>query len=75
LGVGYLFDQEYILAPWSWDRLRNFLWHLWPVVVIVGTANIAALIRYMRANLLDVLGAALCADRPRQGALRARRHL
>jgi peptide/nickel transport system permease protein len=56
LGVGYLFDQEYILAPWSWDRLRNFLWHLWPVVIIVGTANIAALIRYMRANLLDVLG-------------------
>jgi len=56
LGVGYLFDQEYILAPWSWDRLRNFIWHLWPVVIIVGTANIAALIRYMRANLLDVLG-------------------
>ncbi len=56
LGVGYLFDQEYILAPWSWERLRNFIWHLWPVVLIVGTANIAALIRYMRANLLDVLG-------------------
>nr|BAL60008.1 peptide/nickel transport system permease protein [Candidatus Acetothermum autotrophicum] len=56
LGVGYLFDQEYLLAPWSWEKFRNFLWHLWPVVLIVGTANIAALIRYMRANLLDVLG-------------------
>ncbi len=56
LGVGYLFDQEYLLRPWDWDRLRNFIWHLWPVVIIVGTANIAALIRYMRANLLDVLG-------------------
>lgn len=56
LGVGYLFDQEYLLAPWSWAKFRNFLWHLWPVVLIVGTANIAALIRYMRANLLDVLG-------------------
>lgn len=56
LGVGYLFDQEYLLRPWSWEKLRNFLWHLWPVVLIVGTANIAALIRYMRANLLDVLG-------------------
>ena len=56
LGVGYLFDQEYLTAPWSWERLRNFIWHLWPVVLIVGTANIAALIRYMRANLLDVLG-------------------
>ncbi len=56
LGVGYLFDQEYLLAPWSWEKFRNFIWHLWPVVLIVGTANIAALIRYMRANLLDVLG-------------------
>lgn len=56
LGVGYLFDQEYLLAPWSWEKFRNFLWHLWPVVLIAGTANIAALIRYMRANLLDVLG-------------------
>lgn len=56
LGVGLLFDQEYLLAPWSWERFRNFIWHLWPVVLVVGTANIAALIRYMRANLLDVLG-------------------
>ncbi|MCS6902883.1 MAG: ABC transporter permease [Candidatus Bipolaricaulota bacterium] len=56
LAVGGLFANEYALAPWSWAKFRNFLWHLWPVVIIVGTANIAALIRYMRANLLDVLG-------------------
>lgn len=56
LAVGGLFATEYMLAPWSWAKLRNFLWHLWPIIIIVGTANIAALIRYMRANLLDVLG-------------------
>jgi len=32
-----------------------FLWVLWPALLVIGTANMALLIRYMRGNLLDVL--------------------
>lgn len=56
LGISGLFDGEYVTKPWSWDKLVSFLWHLWPVILVVGLANMAQLIRYMRANLLDVLG-------------------
>lgn len=55
LGVGGLFDVQYIDAPWSWAKLGNFLWHLWPVLVVVGTSGMAGLIRYMRGQLLDTL--------------------
>jgi len=56
LGISGLFDVKYRTAPWNWDKFVNFLWHLWPVLLVVGLANIAQLIRYTRANLLDVLG-------------------
>lgn len=55
LGVGGLFDVQYINAPWSWAKFVNFMWHLWPVLVVVGTAGMASLIRYMRGQLLDTL--------------------
>jgi len=32
------------------------LWVLWPTLLVIGTANMALLIRYVRGNLLDVLG-------------------
>lgn len=56
LGISGLFDVEYRSAPWSFGKFLNFLWHLWPVVLVVGLGNIAQLIRYTRANVLDVLG-------------------
>jgi len=56
LGIGGLFDVQYINAPWSWAKFLNLLWHLWPVIVVIGTANMASLIRYMRGQLLDTLG-------------------
>lgn len=56
LGISGLFDAEYRDAPWSWDKFVNFLWHLWPILLVVSLGNIAQLIRYARANLLDVLG-------------------
>ena len=55
LGVTGLFDNEFILKDWSWDKFRNFLWHLWPVIIVVGMVNLASIMRYMRSNLLDVL--------------------
>lgn len=56
LGVGGLFNQEYIDAPWSWAKFVNFLWHLWPVVIVVGTSTMAGQLRVMRAMMLDELG-------------------
>ncbi len=56
LGVGRLFDVQYINAPWSWDVFVNFMGHLLPVLIMVGLAGTAGLIRYMRGQLLDTLG-------------------
>jgi len=43
-------------APWDKCKILTFLWYLWPAVLIIGTGNMAMLIRYMRGNLLDILG-------------------
>jgi peptide/nickel transport system permease protein len=53
--VGGLFSPDFVNAPWSFPRLFDFLHHLWIPVVVLGVAGIAALIRIMRANLLDEL--------------------
>lgn len=53
--VGGLFSPDYIEAPWSWARFWDMVAHLWLPVVVVGTSGMAALIRIMRANLLDEL--------------------
>jgi len=53
--VGGLFSSQYVDAPWSWGKLLDLLAHMWIPVLVVGTASTAALIRYMRANLLDEL--------------------
>ena len=53
--IGGLFSPEYLEAPWSWARLMDLISHLWIAAFVVGTAGTAALIRVMRANLLDEL--------------------
>ena len=53
--VGGLFSQEYIDAPWSWDKFVDLLSHIWIPVIIIGTGGTAALIRILRANLTDEL--------------------
>ena len=53
--VGGLFSAEYLNAPWSWGRIMDLISHLWIAALVVGTAGTAALIRVMRANLLDEL--------------------
>ena len=55
LSIGGLFSDNYAVAPWSVGRVVDMLSHLWIVSVVVGTAGTAALIRVMRANLLDEL--------------------
>lgn len=53
--VGGLFSPEYMVAPWSFARVWDLITHLWIAALVVGTAGTAALIRVMRANLLDEL--------------------
>jgi len=54
--VGGLFSPEFANAPWSAARVLDLLQHLWIPVFVLGVAGIAALVRIMRANLLDELG-------------------
>ncbi|MHA3978960.1 ABC transporter permease [Halovulum sp. GXIMD14794] len=53
--VGGLFSPEYAEAPWSWDKFKDLMAHLWIPVVVIGTAGTASLIRILRANLTDEL--------------------
>ncbi|MEE9332463.1 MAG: ABC transporter permease [Granulosicoccaceae bacterium] len=53
--IGHLMDREYFNQPMSWDKFVSILEHLWIPVLIIGTAGTAAMIRRLRANLLDEL--------------------
>lgn len=53
--IGGLMDAEYIDAPWSRDKVISILEHLWIPVIVIGTSGTAAMIRRIRANLLDEL--------------------
>ncbi len=54
-GVGGFCNGDYCKDPWSLMGMLNFLWHFLPPVFILAAANTAAVIRYMRGSLLDVL--------------------
>jgi peptide/nickel transport system permease protein len=51
------FSPQYVMAPWSVDKLGDFIRHVWPIVFIAGLGGIARNMRVMRGNLLDVLQA------------------
>lgn len=53
--IGGLMDDQYVDAPWSWDKFLNVLEHLWIPVIVIGTSGTAGMIRRLRANLLDEL--------------------
>ncbi len=55
ISIGGLFSPEFIEASWSFARVVDLAKHLWIAAFVVGTAGTAALIRVMRANLLDEL--------------------
>ena len=50
-----LFSRDFMMAPWSLARFWDLLKHLWIPTIVIGTAGTCALIRVMRANLLDEL--------------------
>lgn len=53
--IGGLMDPSYIDQPMSWGKFLSVLEHLWIPVVVIGTSGTAAMIRRLRANLLDEL--------------------
>jgi peptide/nickel transport system permease protein len=55
MNVGGLFSSEYQLAPWSWAKAHDLIWHLPVPILILALAGTAQLVRIMRANLLDEL--------------------
>jgi len=54
-GVGGLFSDDFIDAPWSWAKLADLLKHLWVPVAVLAVGGTAGMIRVVRANLLDQL--------------------
>lgn len=54
-GVGGLFSDEFIDAPWTLDKTIDLLKHLWVPVAVLAVGGTAGLIRVVRANLLDQL--------------------
>ena len=53
--IGGLMDPQFIDQPWSWDKIKSVLEHLWIPVIVIGTSGTAGMIRRLRANLLDEL--------------------
>ena len=55
ISIGGLMDPQYIDQPWSFAKAGSVLAHLWIPVIVIGTSGTAAMIRRLRANLLDEL--------------------
>jgi len=56
ISIGGLYDPKYAGQPWHWDKMRSLLSHLIVPTIVIGLSGTAAMIRRMRANLLDELG-------------------
>ena len=55
LSIGGLMDPRYIDQPWSVDKALSVINHLWIPMIVIGTSGTAAMIRRLRANMLDEL--------------------
>ncbi len=55
ISVGGLFSSEMKSAPWSWDKFLDLLIHLPVPMLVIGLSGTAAIIRVMRATVLDEL--------------------
>ena len=56
VSIGGLYDARFSGEAWGWEKTRSLLSHLIVPTVVIGLAGTAAMIRRMRANLLDELG-------------------
>jgi peptide/nickel transport system permease protein len=60
LGVAGLFNPIYSGGspwPWNWSfgKFLDYAWHMWPIVLVIGTSAMATLIRILRSSMLDIL--------------------
>ncbi len=55
VSIGGLMDAQYIDQPMSWGKFVSILEHLIVPTIVIGTSGTAAMIRRIRANLLDEL--------------------
>ncbi len=55
ISIGGLMDAEYVDQPMSWGKFVSIMEHLIVPTIVIGTAGTAAMIRRIRANLLDEL--------------------
>jgi peptide/nickel transport system permease protein len=55
ISIGGLMDPKYLDQPWSWPKVWSLMAHIWIPVIVIGSAGTAAMIRRLRANLLDEL--------------------
>ena len=51
-----LFSKEYRDAPWSWDKLMDFLGRAWLPIVILGWSATAFALQTVRALMSDEMG-------------------
>ncbi len=56
VSIGGLYDPQYANQPWNWPKVKSLLSHLVVPTLVIGLSGTAAMIRRMRANLLDELG-------------------
>jgi peptide/nickel transport system permease protein len=56
ISIGGLYDAQYAGEDWTWPKIQSLLSHLVVPTVVIGLGGTAAMIRRMRANLLDELG-------------------
>jgi peptide/nickel transport system permease protein len=56
VSIGGLYDAQYAGQPWTWPKIQSLLSHLIVPTFVIGLGGTAAMIRRMRANLLDELG-------------------
>lgn len=55
ISIGGLQSPYYMDQPWSWDKFIDLLKHLPVPVLVISMSGTAALVRTMRASLLDEL--------------------
>jgi peptide/nickel transport system permease protein len=56
VSIGGLYDPRFSDQPWTLDKIGSLLSHLVVPTLVIGLGGTAAMIRRMRANLLDELG-------------------
>jgi peptide/nickel transport system permease protein len=56
ISIGGLYDPRFSGQPWTWPKVQSLISHLIVPTLVIGLGGTAAMIRRMRANLLDELG-------------------